>query len=690
MISINEKNLLYVSLAGCGKSKKLITHAKEAMGEGKNILYLSFSKEIREEVIKKHGLPKSLVHTFHSLAFKELDDSGCFKSICNDFNPDEVNDYLEFHNSKSINLTKKSLSMLVSWWCINHTISRFINLDYIFVDELQDLNREMIRMLKILYKMNKGVKIIAAGDPYQTIYLHLNDGKMNKNFKKFSNWFGATDVIELNKSYRSSASIQRFVNGFYKKHYKDKRFFNLDFYAPEGYQEDVFIHCIQHKRNLSDEINNIIKLYPDKEITILGRVNKEIENLNLINDDKYKIQLSTIHKYKGGESDIIILINTIFNDKLETLEDKNVMNVAITRAKEKLHIVSSFPRKNITSKFIKGSYTLINKQSSSKKLYIKNIPLEKTHLTKNKVIKSIIDSIELQMTYQDACFIPFEKQTLKKNSPFKTDSQIAIKNFNFVLHRHNRLLTFNFHNLNPLKNQSFTDSKILRYVEEVQNEYFSWNCDDEDINKQSIKRLDLALYFKSPSKEILNTIELFFKLSVCKDSNNKVKLIEDEAGARTLYLNSFTKKQKGGKIKRYRGIRAYFPYNKKNENKLHDGEDLLKVELYRVKQSNSDNRKGDLCLSFIKLKDITKNDNLKDLFYDWLYYEFPFLKEKPVKNVKLLKKRYNINTFEEIKFIINKGDIKIRDKKNLFYILFDLIKEDEKTIVEDIFKIKKK
>ncbi len=679
---------IYIALAGCGKSTRLVSDAIAALKDNRKILYLSYNKKIRHEVIQNNGLPKSCVHTFHSLAYSDIIRSNFFNKIFPDYTHSQLSKYFEdTAYSDSVKLTKAALNNLINWWCKYADDSAYKDIDYIFVDEFQDVESSMLLMLQTLYNLNEQkVQIIAAGDPYQTIYNFNNFEDSNLFFDRCLTRSDSSEIVFLNINYRNSPSIQRFVNKFYERHYTDGRFYDLSDYTDKDFTSDVIIHCVQHHRDIDRVIDDIVKSYPCKEITILGRVNSELERFKNIDN---RIRVSTIHADKGNSCDICIIVNMIFNDKIDSIEDKNIWNVAITRPREKLYIITSFPRGIVLSKFGEGTYTLVDEQKPLSVSNVTDIIDEPVFLTYEKVKRSVIDSIELQLDYDKASFIPYEKQNLKKQSPFQTDTSIIIKNVRFVLHRlgkkFNKKLVFDFHDLSKFKNQGFNDLQIVEYIEDMQKEYFNRNCYDSDIDQQKLKRLDLALYFKVPSYDILNTLLLFFKLSRSANSRKNSVLISNDIGSSSLYLNSyFTKKH--SRIRRFRGIRAYFPRNKNNDYRLHDADCVMKIELYRIMESGRNNR-GSLDLTLKELKDVISSDSLNRLFYEWLYFEFPYLKEKPVKNIKLIQKRLNISTLDDAVRMIEKGHLTIREKRNLFFILSDLIDIDEAEAVKQIFGI---
>jgi len=579
--------------------------------------------------------------------------------------------------SSSPQVSKNTLKNLISWWSDYSENSKKTSYDLIIVDEFQDLDPSMMKMLKKLYKINKknDVKIIVAGDPCQTIYHYHNKGDAKNYFNLFGSYFGEHDALELNVCFRCSPSIQRFVNGYYKKQYGDFRQYNLSQYKPQDYSEDVFIHAIQHKKLLKDKICEIINKYPKKRIKIMGRVHKELKVLLDIASNNDLASVSTIHSEKGNECDVAIIVNTKFNNKIMSEADKNLWNVAITRAKETVHIVTSFPQATITQLFEDGTYTLLSDQKTLSTSSVPVISEEPIYLTIENLQKSMIDSIEIQLPEEDAPFIPYEKQNLEKKSPFMTDTRLTRKNINFVLHRHNEKMTFDCSDLSQLKNLGYNDYQIVEYILEAEKEYFQYHIADEQLLTQKIRRLDLARYIKVSSQRILDTLLLIFKLAKYSNTSKRTYCYENEEGVKTIYLNSLKSKS--------RGIRIYFPQFKKI-NPLNTDKTFLKVELYRVRESHKSN-KDSIDYTVGELLNIIRDDQLETLYFEWLDYEFSFLKEKKVKNVEMHKLKRNISSFDDLKALIEKGNIAMREKRVYFYILLSFLSETERAEIMEVF-----
>lgn len=686
--TLPQTHQVYISLAGCGKTTKLMELAEAAHTAGYRVLYLSFNKKIRAEVIKKSILPQGAINTFHSLAYNEIVGTDYLADLHNQyseyelwmcFEGDEVNFKKGVKKFKS--LSKKTMNSILSWWCEYSINSSHRNYDFIFVDELQDLNAQMVRMLRRLYAMNKhnNVKIIAAGDPYQSIYYHLNDGQENRNFENFGKWFGKHEVIELSKSYRSHPAIQRFVNGFYKKHYEDGRIFDLAEYGPADYTYDVSIHSLQHQQEVIQVVKDIIARNPDKTIKVLGRVHKEIDPLKEL--ESSRVTLSTIHSEKGNEADVVIIVNTIFNDRIETIEQKNIWNVALTRAREKLHIVTSFPEEGVLGRFEAGTYTLVSGQKKLSCKSTEDIPDCPVNLTASKVRASIIDSLEIQLDYANAPYIPREPANLEKKSLYRTDTILSSGGFDYVLHRHNGKLTFDFHDLNKLKNQVYSDEQILCFIIDVIKGYFDYRISDQEVLAMTVRRLDLAKHFRVPSGRFLDVMGIICRLA--KYSDDKTCLYEGGSGRDTLYLNAKSKETETGKTHQ-RGIRVYFP-KFKSVNQLVDGDNVLKVELYRVRESGKTNN-GMLNMPLKELVDLAGEGGVEQLFREWLVYEFPFIMEKPVKNVKLQQYKRGIKGYDDLLAYINRGRLSHREKRICYYVLLSFLPVEERKVMHDIMK----
>jgi len=651
-----ESNLSINAVAGGGKSTALGNIAKEKIIKGSNVIYLSFNRKIMEEMKDKFGLPQDIAHTFHSLVNNEYGCKEYLKSIC----PDE--NIFESENKN------KYFNMMIEWWLKNQSESKYQNIDYIFVDEIQDLTPQMFRMLKKLYKINNNeVTFISAGDKYQSIYGFLTKAKKIDVFEKMKSSFGYTEVEVKDISYRSTKKIQKFVNGFHEINYNNN-YFNIKHLKDDESQEDVHVYTEQNTSNVFEKVNSIVKNNATKEILILCYCNHEIKKCKELLSYSNNIEIQTIHKMKGEEADVCIIVNTQFNDKFIDMKDLNVWNVAITRPRKELHVITSFPESSFLEHFKKGTYNLHSNQQNYEDTK-KSLSLKKNYSLNYKSAGiSISDSIIIEIPFAECPFIPFEQQNLKKRAPYITDTKKTELGFSYVITRNNQRLSFDFKDLNKLKGRGYNDDEIINYIREIIKKYFNYHITDAELDKCSLKRLDLALLYKNDNSGIImNHLHNLLYLSKSFDPNDEMKRVNDCEG-QTFYLNSVIN---DGKF--VCGIRIYIPSSKLINSFPPEDDNVIKFEIYRTKQSNSTGKTLEMSLG--DLSDVTY-DEMIDLYYTWIEYEYSYIYKKEVKNVELQKNKRGIKGFDDVIHLIKTDKLTMREKRIYYHIYLSYLDED--------------
>jgi len=351
--------------------------------------------------------------------------------------------------------------------------------------------------------------------------------------------------------------------------------------------------------------------------------------------------------------------------------------------------VTSFPEDRILPHFKKGTYTLISGQEKKVRRPISMVPMETAPLVTTNAEMSLMDSIEIKVGFNDLPFIPREKQNLER-TPFGVKTRMTSLNMDYVLYRNNQTLRFDFKDLTKLKSLGYDDYLVMEYLLEIMREYTNYSIEDEVLMNSPLRRLDLSKLVKVSSDKVLDTLKYFFKLSNYNTSDEgKVVMFPDhEPIEKTLYLNAHTVKKENGKENRYRVIRAYFPLYK-TRNTLVDGEGVLKVELQRTRKSfTKDEKYGPPKTIQDLMEHITSTSGgLDDLYYQWLYDEFPYLREDPITNIDLHMKRRGIDSLIDIQRHIEMGLVKPKDRKVYFYMLLSLIPEEERADIKRIFNI---
>lgn len=145
----------------------------------------------------------------------------------------------------------------------------------------------------------------------------------------------------LNEHYRCDPEIIGFCN---KKFYDDKLIIKSEHTKGQGIK--VISHIPHYQRNRSNmrEVD-IIKKEICQKCSSLAIISPYNDQINLMRKEFHNndISIDTIHKYQGKEMDNVVL-STVVNDiqdETDFVNNKNLLNVAISRAKKNLYIVTS-------------------------------------------------------------------------------------------------------------------------------------------------------------------------------------------------------------------------------------------------------------------------------------------------------------------------------------------------------------
>lgn len=266
---------------------------------------------------------------------------------------------------------------------------------YVVIDEFQDISIGRFQLVKAIKDTNPACKLFCVGDDWQSIYRF--SGSDISLFKEFEKYFGYTEKSKIETTYRFHNPLIDFSSNFILKNPNQSKkllkgtsnskssAYNITYSVSEN-QDDTYA-----LQNIFDELLQSGKA-KGKDIFILGRYSFDIDRLkneeNIFHIDKgnetvaYAIkntegeilrltsQFMTVHKAKGLEADIIIVINCnsgkhgfpsgmsddyVLNlllseaDQFENGEERRLFYVAMTRAKELVYFVADSSYK---SKFI--------------------------------------------------------------------------------------------------------------------------------------------------------------------------------------------------------------------------------------------------------------------------------------------------------------------------------------------------
>ncbi|MBQ3309264.1 UvrD-helicase domain-containing protein [Candidatus Saccharibacteria bacterium] len=262
--------------------------------------------------------------------------------------------------------------------------------EYIFVDEYQDFSLLFLTLIQSLRTSCPSARLLAVGDDWQAINRFA--GSDVEYFINFNNYFPEDcKKLFIPTNYRSAKKIVKNANYFMSTSTKDYKGckagnkklkgiinlidMNVEPIIPIPNFEKFFPEDLplNYKRYIS-KVYHLIVANKDKTIKILHR-NNNLSFKGILLDDfcqklcsllaenqqitpETNISCSTIHRSKGLEADVVILLEIdagkfpskdksgglydIFGETEKTLfeDEARLFYVALTRPKEKLYILS--------------------------------------------------------------------------------------------------------------------------------------------------------------------------------------------------------------------------------------------------------------------------------------------------------------------------------------------------------------
>lgn len=256
---------------------------------------------------------------------------------------------------------------------------RLATYDYILVDEFQDISKDRYEFLKALRHQSPLTKLFCVGDDWQSIFRF--SGSDMALFYDFSKFFGHTAECHIETTYRFGNPLIAKSSKFILENENQKK----KTVKPVSSDRQTYIHIHQYDNDEQQAclITQLVADVPtDQSVLILGRYGFSHNSLvfnshGLIRcssngSDKVTLNIAgrecefmTVHKAKGLEADVVILINCssdiygfpsnisddpILNyllsasDTFEFAEERRLFYVAITRARKHIHVL--FDRKS--------------------------------------------------------------------------------------------------------------------------------------------------------------------------------------------------------------------------------------------------------------------------------------------------------------------------------------------------------
>ncbi len=241
---------------------------------------------------------------------------------------------------------------------------------YILVDEFQDVNNLQVELIKLL--LTDQTQLFCVGDDWQSIYGFR--GSNVSYIVDFEKHFPNANVVKLNLNYRSTQNIVGASNEVIKHnkfkvekeiHSSKKSEHKIVVYAGNSEEENIQF-CFDKVKELQAEgLTN-------EDILFLYRRSKMYSPYFFrFRNENIKVQSKTIHAAKGLEAKVVFILgltegnggfpdiwleDRIFqvikraNHDLLVEEERRLFYVAITRAKDKLFLIT---QKGNESSFLK-------------------------------------------------------------------------------------------------------------------------------------------------------------------------------------------------------------------------------------------------------------------------------------------------------------------------------------------------
>jgi hypothetical protein len=362
-----DKSILIIASAGSGKTTTIICRIKYLIDQGvdpKSIVLTTFTRDATNDMKKKLDT---------MFGFKIPIEVGTFDAIAKK----NLIRYGKAALDNTVNVGEYSIRFLRFLRSDPNRMEYLSHKKYLFVDEVQDINDINSDIITEFYKA--GVKIVAVGDDAQCIYQFR--GSKVEHILTFASKYDNVSTHKLIQNYRSTPEIVKFANESIERNSYQIPKKMVAVNKSIGELPTVKFYHSWDLQNLfiRDKIlHYIAKGVPKHEIAILSRTKFPLFSLeetltkngiaNVLldgeGDVRVKIKedhvcISTVHKAKGLEWQVVFIVNLNDNNfpsgknPLELEEERRLFYVAVTRAKQHLHMSFYPSQKSIyVSRFI--------------------------------------------------------------------------------------------------------------------------------------------------------------------------------------------------------------------------------------------------------------------------------------------------------------------------------------------------
>lgn len=572
-------------LAGTGKTNFIDKECRRELKRGNtNIRYITFNRKTANSA--RERLPDIICTTIHSIVYHELLNAGELPLKFNKSEPFD-GDYI---SDKDWNQLLKQF--LNHFKAPVHTFCYLTDGLLLFVDEYQNVIRSLKKVLKLITKKIWISKLYLIGDRFQDIYSYTNKNEPLDNFETIEDDFchAIDDKHYLKHNYRSPVHIQLLINSFVDISLKAGIQYQYEISNSKKSTEKVPCLFFNHQKEefifVTKEIQRIWETDPMRNIVILGRSKPKLPEYK---NWKSKLQLSSVqvssvHAFSGNDVDTVFIVGM---EEPNTEEEKRILYCALSRSKNKLFIVTSFPFFDLT-KYLDQSLLDVTNYQKQLSVPYDCLPIirKRKKLTYKKFNDCGIDSIILKVSSE---FVPFTKYVYRQvKGTDNTGSSIRQSKFmsehieitkdniqiNVSVHHRTGSYFFEITDVNILRMSNYCDDDVIRYLLNFIFLYFDYRLPVENI---AIHSIHICRAVKIDNNFMKNFCS--GKYDTYKSLWNEKKSIsyfgKDSIMRHSVYFNYTSSNSKALTLAVYR------PFDKENKNRYEDP-DIVKFE-FRLK-----------------------------------------------------------------------------------------------------------
>jgi DNA helicase-4 len=249
-------------------------------------------------------------------------------------------------------------------------------LDYVLVDEFQDISRGRAELIKAILEQSPNCRLVAVGDDWQSINRFA--GSDIQVMVDFQQEFGSTKRTDLQRTHRFGtkllAATSKFIQINPQQLKKSLIAAHIDQYpaieilSTESAARSITTNATEAGA-LSEALRRIADDDENASVLVLGRygfLKQQLDEGRHL-PEKLKIEFSTVHSAKGREADYVVILDVVagrygFPSEIEddpimnlvlakqavypNAEERRVFYVALTRARIKSYILTDDHRRS--------------------------------------------------------------------------------------------------------------------------------------------------------------------------------------------------------------------------------------------------------------------------------------------------------------------------------------------------------